>query len=158
MRFIISIIKSTLTNMWFYAFWGLIGLIIGAFFGYIVHSIDEEEHEAVNKIVAETVGHCPDNYIAWEMREYMMPITTNRDGDSILIFEKQIKRGCRLFLTGSESPEKIKEIESDDPMVDSIFYTAITGSVNLTKQKVIVTDTNYWARERPECVTPPVPK
>ena len=158
MRFIISIIKSTLTNMWFYAFWGLIGLIIGAFFGYIVHSIDEEEHEAVNKIVAETVGQCPDNYIAWEVREYMMPITTNRDGDSILIFEKQIKRGCRLFLTGSESPEKIKEIESDDPMVDSIFYTAITGSVNLTKQKVIVTDTNYWARERPECVTPPVPK
>lgn len=151
MRFIISVIKNTLTNFWFYAFWGLVGLIIGVFFGYIVHSIDEEEHEAVNKIVAETIGRCPNNYIAWEVRENMMPITTNRDGDSILIFEKHIRRGCRLFLTGSESPKKIAELESKDSVIDSVYYTTIIGSVNLTTQKLIVTDTSRWTRERFPC-------
>ena len=151
MRFFISVIKNILTNMWFYAFWGLVGGIIGLFFGYIYHLIDEEEKETIEGVFAEVVGRCPDNYMSWEVRENMMPMFTNRDGDSILIFEKQIKRGCRLFLTGSESPEKIAELESDDPVVDSIYYTAITGSINLTTQKIQVIDTNYWARERPKC-------
>ena len=151
MRFIISVIKNTLTNFWFYAFWVLAGGIIGIFFGCIYHLIDKEEKEAVEAIVTENVGHCPDNYMVWEVRENMMPIVTNRDGDSILIFEKQIKRGCRPFLTGSETSKQIEELKSDDPVVDSVYYTAITGSVNLTKQKVIVIDTNHWARERPKC-------
>ena len=151
MRFIISVIKNTLTNFWFYAFWGLVGGIIGMFFGYIYHLIGKEEKETIEEIVAEVVGHCPDNYMTWEVRENMMPIFTNRDGDSVLIFEKQVKRGCRLFLTGGETPEKIAELESNDPVVDSIYYTAIIGSINLTTQKVIVIDTNRWARLREKC-------
>lgn len=151
MRFIISVIKNTLTNFWFYAFWGLAGFIIGALFAHVIHLDSKKEKETVDTIVAEIVGHCPDNYMIWELRDYMMPIVTNRDGDSILIFEKQIRKGCRPFLTGSETPEQIEELKSDDPAVDSIYYTAITGSVNLTTQKVIVIDTNHWARLREKC-------
>ena len=151
MRFIISVIKNTLTNFWFYAFWVLVGGIIGMFFGYIYHLIGKEEKETIEEIVAEVVGHCPDNYIIWELRDYMMPIVTNWDGDSILIFEKQIRKGCRPFLTGSETPEQIEELKSDDPAVDSIYYTAITGSINLTTQKIQVIDTNHWARLREKC-------
>ncbi|SHK64458.1 hypothetical protein SAMN05720487_103142 [Fibrobacter sp. UWT2] len=151
MKFIIAAIKQTLTNIWFYAFWGLVGFVIGGFVAYVIIEDNESEKETVKEIVAEVVGHCPDNYLIWEKRDYLMPLTTNRDGNSILIFEKHIRRGCRPFLTGSETPEMLRKLETDDPRIDSVYHTSITGSVNLTTQKVIVIDTSYWAKELPKC-------
>lgn len=151
MKLILSAIKSTLTNVWFYAFWGLVGLIVGSFVGYIFLSISIDEEDAGKKVIAEVIGRCPDNYMPWEITEYMMPILTNRDGDSTLVFEKQIRRGCRLFLTGSEAPEKIRELASDDPVVDTIYHTTVIGSVNMNTQRLAFSDTTYWTKVREKC-------
>lgn len=151
MKLILSAIKSTLTNGWFYAFWGLVGLFVGSFVGYIFLSISIDEEEAGKKVIAEVIGRCPDNYMPWEITEYMMPILTKRDGDSTLVFEKQIRRGCRLFLTGSETPEKIRELASDDPVVDTIYHTTVIGSVNMSTHRLAFSDTTYWTKVREKC-------
>ncbi len=151
MKLIVSIIKSTLTNVWFYAFWGLVGMIVGSFVAYIFQSISLDEKKAGKEIIADVVGRGPDNYMPWEITEYMMPILTKRDGDSTLVFEKQIRRGCRLFLTGSEAPEKIREQTSDDPVVDTIYHTTVIGSVNMNTQKLAISETTYWTKVREKC-------
>ena len=68
-----------------------------------------------------------------------------------MIFEQQVRTGCRLFLTGSETPEMIQKQISTEPVVDSVYYKSIVGSVNLRAKVLLSVDTNYWVKVREKC-------
>ena len=94
--------------------------------------------------IEEYMPRCPKGYIAWETQEYFPTGPVNLDGDSILIFEKSIRSGCRLFVTSTDTPEMIKKSTSSDPIVDTIYHSTILGRIDLRKNKISFLDTTRW--------------
>ena len=133
-------------NIWFYLLIALVAFDIEFFFREVFKGVVDDETQTTNDIVAEYSPRCPKGYYAWEMHNYMHPIFTNHDGDSIMIFEQQVRIGCCLFLTGSETPEMIQKLISTEPIVDSVYYKSIVGSVNLKTKHLLSVDTNHWVK------------
>ena len=138
-------------NIWFYLFVALMAFDIEYFFHEVFKGVVDEDTRIAHEVVAEYSPRCPKGYYAWETHDYMHPIFTDRDGDSVMIFEQQVRTGCRLFLTGSETPEMIQKQISTEPVVDSVYYKSIVGSVNLRAQVLLSVDTNYWVKVREKC-------
>lgn len=115
--------------------------ICGGFLGvFIAEHWSTSRHDSI----AEYTPRCPQGYFAWEIQEYLPTGPINRDGDSILIFEKSVRSGCRLFATSSDTPEMIKESASSDPVVDTIYHSTILGRIDLRKNKIAFLDTTRW--------------
>ena len=112
--------------------------------GYLSSSLTSLFFLPQNTSIEEYMPRCPKGYIAWATQDYFPIGPVNLDGDSILIFEKSIRSGCRLFVTSTDTPEMIKKQTSSDPIVDTIYHSTILGRVYLRKNKISFLDTARW--------------
>ena len=141
-------------NIWFYLFFASIALFIG----YVFHDVFKDE-EGVNaeELIAEYSARCPKGYVFWTTIDYLEPVFVMGARDSIMMFEKQIRSGCRLSLTGRETPEMIQGMISHDPVVDSVHHSEVFGSVHLKSKYVVNLDSFSGTSYMPNTVNYPKP-
>ena len=124
-------------NIWFYLFFALCAFFIE----YVFHDVFKDEGELnADEVIAEYSSRCPKGYVAWTTIDYLEPFFVEGAKDSIMGFEKQIRSGCRLSLTGHETLESVQERISHDPVVDSVHYCEVFGYVDISTKYVMSLD------------------
>lgn len=141
-------------NIWFFMFFALFALFIE----YVLHDVFKDVEELNGQeVIAEYSPRCPKGYVAWTTIDYLEPVFVMGARDSIMMFEKQIRSGCRLSLTGHETPEMIQERISHDPVVDSVHHSEVFGSVHLKSKYVVNLDSFSGTKYMPNTVNYPRP-
>lgn len=123
--------KETLDNSWF---WVCVGLIVSATFTTAILEV----HRAREEVYREYTSRCPDGFIGWENSEFEITNRFEKNGDSLIDFEKRINFGCRPFdFTG------VPRAAVDSLIVahNVIHYIWIQGQINLSKGALLKADT-----------------
>lgn len=111
-------------NVWFYLFIALIAFVIE----YVACDVFKNEEKLnAEEVIAEYSPRCPKGYVAWMTIDYSEPSFVDGAKDSIMMFEKKIRSGCRQSLAESE-------------ISDSVHYCEIFGSVNISTKYVVSLD------------------
>lgn len=125
--------KATLDNSWF---WVSVGIFVSMCATQLVLEICRER-EATS---AEYTSHCPDGFIAWENTEFEITNKFEKNGDSLIDFEKRIESGCRPFdFTGIPRAT----VDSLLYVNSVIHYTWVQGVMNRSKGTLLKTDTTH---------------
>lgn len=123
--------NCTLNNFWF---WVCAGLIVSGACMMALLEIYKNQEEVLN----EFTPRCTDGFIGWENREFKITNRFEKNGDSLIDFEKRIYSGCRPFdFTGV--PSAI--VDSLITAHNVIRYTWIRGQINLSKGVLLKADT-----------------
>lgn len=123
--------KATLDNSWF---WVCVGLLISATITTAVLEIRRNREETLR----EFSSLCPDGFIGWENSEFEITNKFEKNGDSLIDFEKRIHHGCRPFdFTGV--PRAV--VDSLIASHNVIHYTWIQGQINQSRGVLLKADT-----------------
>ena len=127
------LLKTTLDNFWF---WVCVWLFIFVCVTQLVSEINRAREEVLREFVAK----CPDGFTSWENAEFEVTDKFEKNGDSLIYFEKRIEYGCRPF-DFSRVPRVV--VDSLLNVHSVIHYTWIEGLMNLSDGTLLRADTTH---------------
>ena len=125
--------KETRNNSWF---WVSVGIFVSMCITQLVLEIHREREVSST----EYTSRCPDGFITWENTEFEITNKFEKNGDSLVDFEKRIESGCRPFdFTGIPRAT----VDSMLAAQNVIHYTWVQGVMNRSKGTVLRADTTH---------------
>lgn len=139
-----SVTKDTLKNIGLQICAGAIGAIIAYSVAEFVCNLIFNDEDSPQERLAAYESHCPDGYVEWELREFFPFGKTERNGDSLLMFEKHRQVGCRPFKAGSKVTEAVETSKRKAHAASKTYHSSITGAINLKTGELVGLDTSRW--------------